>query len=224
MKIKSLFTLFAVLALTAFSAAQDGANVRAARQPGRRRRVAGTGLDLDRQSEPDRAQQFLHSVLLRAERGGFSTYSGSVTVTPFVGMGLVLDTKGYEWNNKVQPRVGVKVNKYFRKGVVSVGFRLLLRRPLQELQQQRTHVFCPGLVWLAAGRREVEPVSRVLMDGSRQPVAGREGQHPRPGLYLAGCRRQEIQHAPRWCLTSKPRSFATARVLIGTTAPPSAAA
>ena len=51
----------------------------------------------------------------------FSTYSGSITVTPFVGMGLVLDTKGYEWNNKVQPRIGVKANKYFRKGVVSVG-------------------------------------------------------------------------------------------------------
>ena len=42
-------------------------------------------------------------------------------MTPFVGMGLVLDTKGYEWNNKIQPRVGVKVNKYFRKGVVSIG-------------------------------------------------------------------------------------------------------
>ena len=51
----------------------------------------------------------------------FSTYSGSITVTPFVGLGLVLDTKGYEWNNKVQPRIGMKVNKYFRKGVVSVG-------------------------------------------------------------------------------------------------------
>ena len=51
----------------------------------------------------------------------FSTYSGSVTVTPFVGMGLVLDTKGYDWNNKIQPRLGMKVNKYFRKGVVSVG-------------------------------------------------------------------------------------------------------
>src|SRR6266699_6305973 len=41
----------------------------------------------------------------------FSTYSGSITVTPFIGVGLVLDTKGYEWNNKIQPRVGVKINK-----------------------------------------------------------------------------------------------------------------
>jgi hypothetical protein len=51
----------------------------------------------------------------------FSTYSGSITVTPFVGLGLVLDTKGYQWNNKIQPKLGVKVNKFFSKGVVSVG-------------------------------------------------------------------------------------------------------
>ena len=38
----------------------------------------------------------------------FSTYSRSFTVTPFVGLGMTLDTKGYEWNNKVQPRLGVK--------------------------------------------------------------------------------------------------------------------
>jgi hypothetical protein len=51
----------------------------------------------------------------------FATYSGSITVTPFVGLGLVLDTKGYGWNNKIQPKVGVKVNKFFGKGVVSLG-------------------------------------------------------------------------------------------------------
>ena len=51
----------------------------------------------------------------------FSTYSGSITVTPFVGVGLVLDTKGYDWNNKILPRAGLKANKYFRKGVVSIG-------------------------------------------------------------------------------------------------------
>jgi hypothetical protein len=51
----------------------------------------------------------------------FATNSGSVTLTPYISLGLVLDTKGYPWNNKVEPRVGIKANKLFRSGVVSLG-------------------------------------------------------------------------------------------------------
>ena len=76
---------------------------------------------MGRECEPDRAQQLLPSVLYRARCRGLFHLLGSITVTPFVGLGLVLDTKGYEWNNKIQPKVGMKVNKFFSKGVVSVG-------------------------------------------------------------------------------------------------------
>jgi hypothetical protein len=121
MKTKSLFALIAVHALTAFSAAQGGA-VSALQGS----LVDSVGLpgqgwtSIGNQSPIEHNNYYLQSYV---EQGAavFSTYSGSLTVTPFVGMGLVLDTKGYEWNNKVQPRLGVKVNKYFRKGVVSVG-------------------------------------------------------------------------------------------------------
>jgi len=51
----------------------------------------------------------------------FATTSGSVTLTPYVSLGLVLDTKGYPWNNKVEPRFGIKANKLFHSGVVSLG-------------------------------------------------------------------------------------------------------
>ena len=71
---------------------------------------------------PDRTQQFLHSVLFRAKRGGLFNLLGIDHADALRwGLGLVLDTKGYEWNNKIQPRLGVKINKYFRKGVVSIG-------------------------------------------------------------------------------------------------------
>jgi len=50
----------------------------------------------------------------------FATNSGSITLTPYVSLGLVLDTKGYAWNNKVEPRFGIKANKMFRSGVVSL--------------------------------------------------------------------------------------------------------
>jgi hypothetical protein len=121
MKTKSLFALIAVLVLTTFSTAQGGA-VSALQGS----LVDSVGLpgqgwtSIGNQSPIEHNNFFLQSYV---EQGAavFSTYSGSLTVTPFVGMGLVLDTKGYEWNNKVQPRLGVKVNKYFRKGVVSVG-------------------------------------------------------------------------------------------------------
>jgi hypothetical protein len=51
----------------------------------------------------------------------FANNSGLFTVTPFVSLGLVLDTKGYDWNNKIQPRMGIRANKFFHHGVVSVG-------------------------------------------------------------------------------------------------------
>jgi hypothetical protein len=51
----------------------------------------------------------------------FATNSGSVTLTPYTSFGVVLDTKGYAWNNKVEPRFGIKINKNFRAGVVSLG-------------------------------------------------------------------------------------------------------
>jgi hypothetical protein len=51
----------------------------------------------------------------------FANNSGSLTVTPYMSLGLVFDIKGYSWNNKIEPRVGVKLNKFFRNGVVSFG-------------------------------------------------------------------------------------------------------
>jgi hypothetical protein len=51
----------------------------------------------------------------------YSTWNNSLTVTPYAAFGMVFDTKGYSWNNKFQPSSGIKVNKFFRNGVVSVG-------------------------------------------------------------------------------------------------------
>ena len=58
-----------------------------------------------------------------AEQGAtvFSTWSNSLTLTPFVGIGFSADTKGYSYNNKIDPSIGIKFNKYFRSGVISVG-------------------------------------------------------------------------------------------------------
>ena len=47
--------------------------------------------------------------------------SDSITLTPYFSLGVLLDTKGYPWNNKIQPRVGIRLNKSFHNGVVSVG-------------------------------------------------------------------------------------------------------
>ncbi|HKW68047.1 MAG TPA: hypothetical protein VJP04_12210 [Terriglobales bacterium] len=47
--------------------------------------------------------------------------SGSLSLTPYVSVGLVLDTKGYDWNNKVEPQAGIKLNKSLTHGLVSAG-------------------------------------------------------------------------------------------------------
>lgn len=121
MKFKSLFTLFAVLLLAAFSAAQDGAASALQGSLVDAVGLPGQGWTSIGNQSPIEHNNFYLQSYMEQSAAVYSTFSGSVTVTPFIGVGLVLDTKGYEWNNKVQPRVGMRVNKYFRKGVVSVG-------------------------------------------------------------------------------------------------------
>jgi hypothetical protein len=51
----------------------------------------------------------------------YATWHNSVTITPYLAFGMLSDTKGYSWNNKIQPSGGIKVNKLFRYGIVSIG-------------------------------------------------------------------------------------------------------
>jgi len=121
MKIKSLFSLFAVLVLTTFSSAQGGAVSALQGSLVDAVGLPGQGWTSIGNLSPIEHNNFYVQSYLEQGAAVFSTYSGSITVTPFVGLGLVLDTKGYQWNNKIQPKLGVKVNKFFSKGVVSVG-------------------------------------------------------------------------------------------------------
>lgn len=121
MKIKSLFALIAVLVLTTFSSAQGGAVSALQGSLVDAVGLPGQGWTSIGNLSPIEHNNFYVQSYLEQSAAIFSTYSGSITVTPFIGIGLVLDTKGYQWNNKIQPKVGVKVNKFFSKGVVSVG-------------------------------------------------------------------------------------------------------
>lgn len=121
MKFKYAFTFVAAVALTGSSSAQQGAA------------PALQGTILDGTGLPGQAWTSLGNLSPIEHNNGYSqsymeqsaavfaTNSGSVTLTPYVSLGLVLDTKGYAWNNKVEPRFGIRVNKLFRSGVVSLG-------------------------------------------------------------------------------------------------------
>jgi hypothetical protein len=121
MKMKSLLTIFVVLAMTALAAAQDGAKSALEGSMVDAVGLPGQGWTSLGNLSPIEHNNFYTQSYFEQSAAIFSTYSGSITVTPFVGLGMVLDTKGYEWNNKIQPRIGFKANKYFRKGVISVG-------------------------------------------------------------------------------------------------------
>ncbi len=121
MKIKSLFAIFAVLVLTVFSAAQEGAKSAMQGSMADAVGLPGQGWTAVGNLSPIEHNNFYTQSYFEQSAAVFATYSGSFTVTPFVGLGLVLDTKGYEWNNKVTPQIGLKANKYFRKGVISIG-------------------------------------------------------------------------------------------------------
>jgi hypothetical protein len=51
----------------------------------------------------------------------YSSWNDTLTVTPYVSADFVLDTSGYNWNNKVSPSVGLKINKHVHAGVISAG-------------------------------------------------------------------------------------------------------
>jgi len=120
-KFKFVLTLAAAVTLTGASAAQQGAA------------PALQGTILDGTGLPGQAWTSLGNLSPIEHNNGYSesymeqsaavfaTNSGSITLTPYVSLGLVLDTKGYAWNNKVEPRFGIKANKLFRSGVVSIG-------------------------------------------------------------------------------------------------------
>ena len=121
MKTKSSLVLFAVLILTAFSVAQERAASALQGSVVDAMGLPGQGWTSIGNVSPIEHNNFYLRSYVEQSVAVFSTYSGSVTVTPFVGVGLVFDTKGYDWNNKVLPKVGFKVNRLFLHGVVSVG-------------------------------------------------------------------------------------------------------
>jgi hypothetical protein len=121
MKTKSLLTLISVLLLATLCGAQDGAVSALQGSLVDSVGLPGQGWTSIGNQSPIEHNNFYFQSYMEQSAAVYSTYSGSVTVTPFIGVGLMFDTKGYEWNNKVQPKLGVKVNKYFRRGVVSIG-------------------------------------------------------------------------------------------------------
>lgn len=100
--------------------------------------------------------------------------SGSLTVTPYVSLSLILDTKGFNWNNKIEPRAGVKVNKWFRHGVVSLGSAYSYEKRFHEISSSGLILYAqdwfgwqslaeetsrfPGSTWAAVGN--ISPVER----------------------------------------------------------------
>lgn len=50
----------------------------------------------------------------------FRTNNG-FTFTPYASFGVTADTQGFDWNNRIQVNAGGRLNKYFKKGIVSVG-------------------------------------------------------------------------------------------------------
>lgn len=46
---------------------------------------------------------------------------GKTMVVPYIGINAAADTKGYQWNNRLQGEAGIKLLRFFDSGVVEVG-------------------------------------------------------------------------------------------------------
>ncbi|MGA8620618.1 MAG: hypothetical protein WB660_19095 [Candidatus Sulfotelmatobacter sp.] len=51
----------------------------------------------------------------------YSGWRNSLTVTPYLELGGLIDSEGYTYDNQIQPTMGIKINKLFRIGIVSAG-------------------------------------------------------------------------------------------------------
>jgi hypothetical protein len=51
----------------------------------------------------------------------YSGWHNSLTVTPFIEFNGLVDSQGYTYDNQILPSTGIKINKLFRIGIISVG-------------------------------------------------------------------------------------------------------
>jgi hypothetical protein len=65
----------------------------------------------------------------------FSTWHNSVTLTPYIATEFLLDTYGYNWNNKVTPGMGIRLNKHLHDGVVSAGIGYLYEYRFRNVEE-----------------------------------------------------------------------------------------
>lgn len=62
------------------------------------------------------------------EQGITVWHEGSWFLVPYVGLSLMTDSQGYDWNNKHPTTVGVKLQRRIANGVVSAGGGVMFER------------------------------------------------------------------------------------------------
>lgn len=72
-------------------------------------------------SSPIEKGNVLTQAFIEQDASIYATWNNSLWLTPYVSAGIAFDAKGYSWNNKIQPAIGIKLNKSFRHGVISAG-------------------------------------------------------------------------------------------------------
>jgi hypothetical protein len=72
-------------------------------------------------SSPIEKGNMLTQTFIEQDASVFAVWRNSLWVTPYVSAGVAFDAQGYSWNNKVEPAIGIKLNKSFRTGVISAG-------------------------------------------------------------------------------------------------------
>jgi len=53
---------------------------------------------------------------------------GKIQIVPYIGFNAVADTKGYQWNNRLQGEAGLKLIRPLRSGVIEVGSAYAVER------------------------------------------------------------------------------------------------
>jgi hypothetical protein len=102
----------------------------------------------------------------------WATASGGITLTPYASLGLLFDTSGYPWNNSIQPSAGLKLNSFFRNGVVSFGLAYAYQDRFQSIRSSAMMYYAQDwFAWQSVTERASRfPGSSWAIVGNVSPV------------------------------------------------------
>lgn len=91
---------------------------------------------------------------------------GKTMVVPYIGINAAADTKGYQWNNRLQGEAGIKLVRFFDSGIVEIGSAYAVERRFgNESPRTKTGIINFAGGWHGWQLPNVQPAPKNFLPG-----------------------------------------------------------